>query len=120
MKKIFAFIMAVIYITTTNGMVVNSHLCMGKKVTKNCLCNKAKETKSDCCKDEVKVVKLDNAHKAAVVAAGPQAPVALLPTPVSIIDLVKLPVMPTESPLAHGPPIVQSTPSYILHCVFRI
>ena len=94
---------------------------MGKKVTKNCLCNKAEETeKSDCCKDEVKVVKLDNAHKTSAEIAGLQLVVADLPSKISLIDITKIPAQQTESPVAHGPPIISNTPRYILNCVFRI
>ncbi|MDB5193684.1 MAG: hypothetical protein JWQ96_3247 [Segetibacter sp.] len=102
-------------------MVLNTHLCMGKKVTKNCLCKKASEDKkSDCCKDKVKVVKVDNAHKASADIAGIQPLVANLPVKISLIDVSKLPAELTNFPVAHGPPLVIGNPLYVQYSVFRI
>ena len=112
--------MAVIYIVTANGMVMTTHLCMGKKVTKNCLCSKSKEgEKSDCCKDEVKVVKLENFHKASADNIIIQPSVALLSSNFSTTDPVKLPGESLKTPPANGPPL-PSVPLYILNSVFLI
>lgn len=119
MKKAFALILAVLYIATSSGVVLNTHFCMGKKATTNCLCSK-EESKNDCCKDEVKVVKLENAHKASVLTYDLSVPSAVLPVGFASIYLNNFPALTTHQPVAHGPPEVTSPGIYLLNCVFRI
>lgn len=73
MKRIIAFILALVYITSTSGAVITTHYCAGKIKSvsvelsiKSCAC-KAEEPKG-CCKTEQKLVKLNDTHKASNVA----------------------------------------------------
>lgn len=77
MKKLIVFILSVLYLTTTNGTVINFHYCKGKLssvklklLTKN-LCDCQKQSsynfkKINCCKTEFKVIKISNLHKASI------------------------------------------------------
>ena len=70
MKKIAIAILAFVYISTSTGMVLHTHYCMGEPVAwglgqnKSKTCSKCGMPRSDeknsgCCKDEYKYVKND-------------------------------------------------------------
>lgn len=115
-----------IYITASSGVVLNVHYCMGKVSSvqvdnfseKLCKCGAA-ASEMNCCFSEFKVMKLEDSHKAAVIAQHIQLPVADLPTFISLIDLSK--TLPTikEQPLVPHPPL-SSQNIYLKNRVFRI
>jgi hypothetical protein len=116
-----------LYITASSGVVLNVHYCMGKVSSVKvdnfneelCSCG-AEAAEMACCFSELKVVKLDDSHKAAVVAQQVQMPVADLPTYLSAIDLFKkLPVVQTQQ-LVHDPPLLSTPDVYLRNRVFRI
>jgi|ERR1051326_8389166 hypothetical protein len=63
MKKLFSIFLAVIFLASAMGMNIHSHFC-GKKleyvgvVKHNCCCKKKSTMPKDCCKNEIKTVKL--------------------------------------------------------------
>ncbi|MEO7316708.1 MAG: hypothetical protein ABIW47_16070 [Ginsengibacter sp.] len=72
MKKLIFLIATMAYMFSTTGATVYIHHCMGKVIdwdfTKNDIqscgtCSMEKDTGNDCCKDEVKVFKIDNVAK---------------------------------------------------------
>ena len=72
MKKIIFLIATMAYMFSTTGATVYVHHCMGKVVdwdfTKNDVdkcdtCSMEKDATNDCCKDEVKVLKIEQADK---------------------------------------------------------
>lgn len=76
MKKLFVFILAVIYLSEASGMGLHLHYCMDKLVSWGLTqsqnkCSTCEHTIScspkiackDCCKDELKTAKIDNANK---------------------------------------------------------
>ena len=72
MKRIIAFIVAIVYITSTSGAVITTHYCAGKIksvslniAAKTCGC-KPSDSKG-CCKTEQKLVKLNDTHKSSNV-----------------------------------------------------
>lgn len=139
MKKFFATILAVIYLSTSMGMTVHLHYCMGKLFSwdltgsqdnKDCgHCGMPKGSadkhhkmmKSGCCKDIQTVVKLDKDQKATESAykfftlsfdAVPGNPVNLSDSYVSsfIVDY----------PTTNAPPDPDKVPVFIRNCNFRI
>ena len=72
MKKLIFLLATMAYMFSTTGATVYIHHCMGNVIdwdfTKNDLescgtCSMEKDAANDCCKDEIKVLKIDNAAK---------------------------------------------------------
>jgi hypothetical protein len=127
MKKFLTSILVLLYFTASSGVVLNVHYCMGHVASvkvdnfsvKAGMCG-SDEQQGDCCRDEVKVLKVSNQHKAAVAAYSINLPVVALPTYSSLIDQSSLTSQLADQPVAHAPPGISSPPDYILNCVFRI
>ncbi len=132
MKKLLVAILALIYITTSTGVIVHMHYCMGKVVDwglagniKNTCgkCGKVKVEGKDngCCKDKVKLVKniadQRNAELAFQMIHGiaVQMPSSFIEMP--SIDFTSVTV---ENPVSHAPPPHQGVPIYILNCIYLI
>jgi hypothetical protein len=127
MKRFLATILAVIYLSISSGMVVNIHYCMGKFSSaklavlpgKTCGCGKM-ETKG-CCKTESKLVKLEDAQKAAYADFAIQAPVAILHyTGLNLLQTSFHKGPDNLSPQVHAPPLLSEQDTYLQNCVFRI
>ncbi len=85
MRKATIAILALLYIFTTSGVVVNSHYCMGALASVSYgheepeSCGKCGMTEKDgCCHSELKLVKLDDVHQQ-TIKAEKIAGVAILP-----------------------------------------
>jgi hypothetical protein len=73
MKKILAISVAFMYLAVTSGLVLQIHYCMGREVgssvkfgdggTHKCGKCGMQNAKNKCCHDEVKIIKLQDAHK---------------------------------------------------------
>ena len=128
MKKFLTLILALIYVTARSGVVLNVHYCMGEissvevdNFNKHiCKCSNDAAAEMSCCFSEFKVVKLEDVHKATVIASNIQVPAVLLPSSLSLIDISKTYSPETKHPVAHAPPISSSPKLYIKNCVFRI
>lgn len=128
MKKLAASILLLIYFTVSTGFVVSVHYCMNKVEsvqlgdTSSDECSKCGmhiEGSKGCCKDDVKLVKMNVEHSFASVLL---ADFSLhLPTE-SVATYYYVPFQNTieESyPLAHGPPLNRQE-LYLYNCVFRL
>jgi hypothetical protein len=85
-KKGLIFLLAIIYITLTSGVIVNIHYCMGRVagVTYGAeaehRCDKCgMESKKGCCGTEHKLVKADTDHIYAKSISAPLTFAALIP-----------------------------------------
>jgi hypothetical protein len=125
-KKIFALILSIVYLTSSVGATVHLHYCMDKLVNwslkdegdecKNC----GMEKDGNCCKDEQKFVKnnLDQSITGAI---------QLLQSPatdthfsfISFVDDHSYPII-NEHPISHSPPTDDDIDILIHNCVFRI
>lgn len=132
MKKFIVFILAILYLGLSTGTTVHMHFCMGKLVGTSVfnnetsdLCSKCgmqkKASKNKCCKDENKIVKIEQDQK---ITIAPDHLVDL-----SSIEIVQNNyILPTtfinssieEAPLSNAPPFALNTPIFIRNCVFRI
>jgi hypothetical protein len=126
MKKLFTFILAFIYLTSSVGATVHLHYCMDKLVNwslndeggkcKTC----GMEKDGGCCKDEHKFVKnsLDQSATGAIQLS--QLPT--IDSPISFINITDdLSFSLTkDSPASHAPPINSGFDILIRNCVFRI
>jgi ribosomal protein S27AE len=131
MKKFVTAILALLYLAISSGVALELHYCMGKLAGvelfagHNDRCGRCgmTEKKSGCCHDEVKLYKLEDAHKQPVTAKamdllpcppanwGPQLPLADWQLP-GQADRVAAEI--------HPPPNIVTSPLYITHRVFRI
>lgn len=132
MKKFIVFILAILYLGLSTGATVNMHFCMGKLVGYSLFqndtadfCSKCgmqkKASKNKCCKDENKIVKIEQDQKITTV-------------PDRLVDLASIEIVQNnfilsttfinssieEAPLSNAPPDTLNTPIFIRNCVFLI
>jgi hypothetical protein len=126
LKKAITLFVAVAYLMLTSGIVVDLHYCMGKlsaidfRHNTGKACDRCGMQGNDCCRDELKVVKLDDSHQQAFVSATTelaQAPVLLLS---KSWQSQSAPKAPAVSPHQFSPPDCASRSALPLLCVFRI
>lgn len=142
MKKRFVIFLSVFYLVLSTGFVQYAHVCKGMAVKLYSLTNKntssdsdnpcpicsskdkkLKEKKRGCCKDETKVVKVDNKdHKCSgfdwsVKFWGESIPNETLGALFDLSGAYPEPSLPTY--LSSKIPI-RGNPIYILNCVYRI
>jgi len=128
MKKAVAFILLSVYFVVSTGFVVSVHYCMdringvqlGDSSHDKCgKCGMPLKDNKGCCKDEVKVYKLQMDQSfAKFVKADFSIP--FIATHRS--DLLLAPLVPaieTAAPLAHGPPLSKQD-TYLQNRVFRL
>ncbi|HEY0678887.1 MAG TPA: hypothetical protein VGD17_11415 [Chitinophagaceae bacterium] len=130
MKRLFALILAIIYLGASSGATVHFHYCMNELVSWG-LENQAKENcgncgmkiddcEKACCKDEHKQLKLQESNKAVQSFIDLVSPSTILSAVHVESGLIFL--MASSYPLTrnHIPPLLTDNPVYILNCVFRI
>jgi hypothetical protein len=129
MKKIFITIIVLAYFMVSTGIVVSFHYCMdrlqsvqlGDNHSDNCSdCGMPKKDNKGCCKDEIKVLKLQMSHTAPkALTAG----LSFLPAlPVIPVNFLTAPIFTSPektSSVAHSPPPGRQD-TYLRNCVFRI
>ncbi|WP_290709068.1 hypothetical protein [Flavihumibacter sp. CACIAM 22H1] len=135
MKKIFAISLAVLYLLVSSGILVEIHHCMGRfsdasvhvfsHSPKEGECGKCGMPKSEefshCCKDEIKLVKVDDEQKAGGVYYQIDAPVALVnPQPWASWTSPEPLSEKEQLPPVHGPPPDQPASFQSFYCIFRI
>ncbi len=130
MKRILTSIIAMIYFVISSGLVMNIHYCMGKissvdlshNSAETCVCGMSLKGTSgkDCCKTEIKMVKLEDNYKAAYAFYDFQAPVTFLSRAISFFDAMDLRESAKGYTDSHGPPLISGQDTYLLNCVFRI
>jgi hypothetical protein len=129
MKKFAASILLVLYFVVSSGFTVNLHYCMDKfhswelGATEKDSCEKCGMTtqkSNGCCRDEVKVMKLQQDQVSAATAIYQFSAPAI---PASFVPEFLLPVIKTVSiqeDRINGPPIISKQDIYLNNCVFRL
>ena len=91
MKKSIAAILLVLYVAFSSGLVISFHYCMdsfdsvqlGAKKSDYCgICGMHKSSGNECCKDEVKIFKINDDQQTSAASfkfSTPDAIVAILP-----------------------------------------
>lgn len=140
MKKFLVTILAFVYLSSTIGATINMHYCMdklvawgvgdGKTKAKACpYCGMAKTNKDKhcgkeskgCCKDEQKIVKLQNDQKISEASFQfSQLAVEAITPFYSDYSFEYASSLTEEYPFTHAPPRTQNISLFILNCVFRI
>ncbi|MEP6627013.1 MAG: hypothetical protein ABJA32_03475 [Ginsengibacter sp.] len=130
MKKFFLLILSFVYLATSSGATVYIHQCMGKMIAWELLenegssctkCGMHKNAPTDCCKDHVKVLKvqndqsLPNANHAKVIGQSAILPASINFSSPALIGNAH------QSDAYYLPPPRSSKISYcILYCNFLI
>ena len=138
MKKVFATILAVIYLSTSMGATVHLHYCMGKlfswsltdKDSKNCgQCGMPKSSmgghcmsfNDGCCKDKHAHIQLDKDQKATENAYAFSAlTFAALPVATATLPGNYVVSYIAGYPTTNAPPEQGKVPLFIRNCTFRI
>jgi hypothetical protein len=124
MKRLTAILLALIYISTTSGIVINTHYCMGKiaeialGASGSAKCGTCGMENEGCCHDDLQVLKLtENHHFTAIHFEVPQVH-AVVPAHTEQVER-EIPVQVINRNLAnHSPPLPVSR--NVLFCVYRI
>lgn len=130
MKKFIATISFLLYLGMTTGVVVNFHYCMNTLASADVFGREAKvcgkcgmdvDSSMGCCRDEVKVIKMEDDHQPAVsLMLAIQAP-AIVPTDYSDYFSAFIPEpLPKGSLNNHSPPLLSEQDTYLQNRVFRL
>ena len=130
MKKITIVILAILYITTSSGVVITVHYCMGKLVDLTFLrnkdqlcsnCSMPETSKKDCCKQEKKILKTEKVQNTTAVKNYhfPQHSFRRL---ANYFELVTVHVVALKESylLYFGPPRAHILQRFIRYCDLRI
>jgi hypothetical protein len=128
MKKIVALFMAVLYLSVSSGLAIEIHECMGRMMDFSLLhtnsdtcdsCGMSKGSKN-CCKSELKFVKLQDSSKLLNTNYELSVPECNVYSNHFLINnnyVVQASILGGSS---HSPPGYSSTSLCLLNCVFRI
>lgn len=130
MKKIIVSIVLISYLAVSSEVVINFHYCMNKLAStelfasenKQCgKCGMHTEDSNGCCRDEVKIVKMEDDQKltAAFSYALPSLD-ALVTFPSEFIAASFYNSPATGHFLNHSPPLLSAQDTYLQNGVFRI
>jgi hypothetical protein len=129
MKQLLAAILLMIYFTVNTGFVVSMHYCMDKidsvqiGAVESEKCNKCgmhAEDSDGCCRDEIKVLKLQQDPLVAKVLLPvvEQTPVEL---PISSLLITPFYNFQQADEYDHfRPPLISEQDTYLSNCVFRL
>ncbi len=127
MKKVLAALLLIIYFTVSTGFIVSMHYCMdrlastkiGVHHTDKCPSCGMKMKAEGCCKDQVKVVKLQQDKiNAQYTVVHFSAPIALFYNQ-PVLDIPVQSVASFQNYFTHGPPLSKQD-TYLQNCVFRL
>ena len=128
MKKSIASILLILYVAFSSGVVINYHYCMdsfdsvqfGANKSDYCgVCGMHKSKGNECCKDEVKILKIQDDQQTSGISfkfSSPDAIVATLPVwnETCLVGSTDQLFLHT-----HSPPLSKQD-TYLQNCVFRI
>jgi hypothetical protein len=126
-KKGVIFLLAIVYITLTSGIVVNIHYCMGRiaGVTYGAeadhRCDKCgMESKKGCCGTEHKLVKADSDHIFAKTITAPFTLAVSVPKVFPEYNFSFISTREHYNSQYHSPPDSRSNQLIVYNSVFRI
>ncbi|ASK29416.1 hypothetical protein CEY12_04560 [Chryseobacterium sp. T16E-39] len=125
MKKILAILFSVFYFGFSSGAVFSFHYCMQELVSvsqkTDDVCAKCGvKTKKDCCKTEIKIVKVDDSQKSDFLKINLLKQIAEFQKHEFVSADSSFSIAKYRQPLINAPPDNKSVPIFITHCNFRI
>jgi hypothetical protein len=130
MRKISVFILLLCYLAFSSGVIINSHYCMNKLASTQLFVTGSKECgkcgmhiddSHGCCRDEVKVVKMEDDQKVTSAVAfdiHALTPPAQVPSEFIATSFYNVPLQGYTS--FQPPPLLKGQEIYLQNCVFRI
>ena len=129
MKKVLASISVIVYFVMTCGVVVNLHYCMGrvqsidfygaeKKICDKC--GMSLDNTHGCCKEEVKILKLQDDQNKAQVSYSIKSIDVVATIPSDFIVATINNIERTSHFDNHSPPLLTKQDTYLQNRVFRI
>ena len=130
MKKIITSIALACYLAATSGVIINFHYCMDRLTSMDFFASESKvcgkcgmkiKDSDGCCKDEVKIIKMNSDQKAAatIVFELPALDAVAL-APSAFISASFFNIDETRHYRNHSPPLLTKQDIYLDNCVFRI
>ncbi|MET3535330.1 HYC_CC_PP family protein [Chryseobacterium limigenitum] len=125
MKKILAILFSIFYFGFSSGAVVSVHYCMMDMVSvsqkTDDLCSKCGiKTKKDCCKTEIKVVKVDDSQKSNLLKIDFLKQISEIQTHQFFFVDKSFSATKFTQIQINAPPENRQVPLFINHCNFRI
>lgn len=125
MKKILAILFSIFYFGFSSGAVFSVHYCMDKfasvsQKTED-ICSKCgMKTKKNCCKTEIKIVKVDDCQKSDFLKIDFLKQISEFPKPEFFLAYQSFSITKFIQIQINAPPENRSVPIFIHHCNFRI
>ncbi|SIQ31507.1 hypothetical protein SAMN05880574_11014 [Chryseobacterium sp. RU37D] len=125
MKKILAILYSVFYFGFSSGAVFSVHYCMeefaliSQKV--DAICSKCGvKSKKDCCKIEIKVVKVDDSQKSDLLKINSVKQISEVQEHEFFFTDKSFSATKFTQIQINAPPEYRSVPIFVSHCNFRI
>ncbi len=128
MKKVLTIFIAFLYLVVSSGFALEIHHCMGKVADVSLLpsavdrCGNCgmKKGANECCKDELKLVKLQDAHKLIPTDYQLHMPVVAIIHHLLTDQYYDKRLVSTKNYNIHSPPEISPVSLCIINCVYRI
>ncbi|MFP7654948.1 HYC_CC_PP family protein [Chryseobacterium proteolyticum] len=125
MKKILAIVFSIFYFGFSSGAVFRVHYCMEELVSvsrkTDDICSKCGvKSKKDCCKTEIKVLKVDDSQKSDFLKIKLLKAIPRLQSDETFYADQSFSAEKFSQTTVNPPPERSSVPIFIEHCNFRI
>jgi len=131
MKRVFALLFVLLYVSTSSGAVVRFHYCMGQLVkfglgqSEQALCDvcqgSKKPFKKSCCKDVYKQAKIDRSQKKPASIFQMKQMVVTESAKVEWSHVyIPIPIEIGKAALSNAPPSAEDIHVFIRNCTYRI
>lgn len=127
MARIVATYLLILYTAFTTGLAIDVHYCGGKvssvsfeKQSEKDACGKCKKANSHCCHNEVRFLKVNDAHSVVAVKDVPACPETLLTFNNLLFNISSLNGVGSVTYSEYSPPLKSPPDIFIRNCVFRI
>ncbi|MEO6915913.1 MAG: hypothetical protein ABI151_09925 [Chitinophagaceae bacterium] len=126
MKKLLTFLLAILYLGVSSGMAFQVHYCMDKVSELSLIpakfekCPKCGMSGNKCCRDEMKFIKLQDAHKQSLTGYLFSQPVVAIFREIPVFISPGLQRITRVQPCANAPPGIAALKRHILFCRFNV
>ena len=127
-KRILISATVAVYFVFTCGVTLNVHFCMGhfssvelyKQPAKSCSTCGMRVKNPKCCHDEVKLIKLQNAHQHSSFVYNHEIVLSSLVTTFNYVAFTVTNEKASINKITHSPPLISQQDTYLQNGVFII